>query len=491
MSAGGTGAVSKICVVCGCDCSTRPRVKDPRGRYYCKPCYDLKSARLVSGDAAAGGSPPPPPVGDDPAAAGQSLGCSNCGALLPADAVRCITCGHDRRGGAPVAAAARRPRPSVGWIDWLVRPGQWMSGLLREPERLGRLTTLSFFVAIAMTIAEVPTRAVDRAPGLGPGVGWGLVLGVGALIGVVMGVLYAIVAPWWLGVRIGWSGGLRPDSGTARVAYFASALPALAVIVIGAVVLVTTYSSPFVAFQTDVLLDLSLFAAYLVALSAGSVHLFLQCKGAFQVRPLRGILLIVVLPIVWYWGLLAAGLALGAVLAASNPEALAKATGVAPETRLPIQHAAAPTTPYSFRAPRNWTIETDEVDPEAPDGPRGVMVAGLDGSAVYLLLMPNDAAYGDAEVLDWAIGATRELIPGAALRHIEDIATLGSFPGIGSGAGRVFLLTDGEGTTRYTSFVTRVAGGRAMLIETYVPEPDGAGGRKGVDFVLNSLQIRP
>src|SRR5437867_10526512 len=31
---------AKICVACGEDCSNRPRTKDAKGRYFCKPCYE-------------------------------------------------------------------------------------------------------------------------------------------------------------------------------------------------------------------------------------------------------------------------------------------------------------------------------------------------------------------------------------------------------------------------------------------------------------------
>lgn len=33
---------SKTCVICGQDCSKRPRVKDQRGRYYCKACHEKR-----------------------------------------------------------------------------------------------------------------------------------------------------------------------------------------------------------------------------------------------------------------------------------------------------------------------------------------------------------------------------------------------------------------------------------------------------------------
>jgi hypothetical protein len=33
-------ASGKICVICGESCDDRPRVKDPKGRYFCRDCYD-------------------------------------------------------------------------------------------------------------------------------------------------------------------------------------------------------------------------------------------------------------------------------------------------------------------------------------------------------------------------------------------------------------------------------------------------------------------
>jgi len=38
-------ASGKICVVCGESCEDRPRVKDPRGRYFCRPCYEKALAK--------------------------------------------------------------------------------------------------------------------------------------------------------------------------------------------------------------------------------------------------------------------------------------------------------------------------------------------------------------------------------------------------------------------------------------------------------------
>lgn len=44
---------AKICTVCGIDCSSKPRTKDPQGRYTCRECYDRLLERRRQAKAAA------------------------------------------------------------------------------------------------------------------------------------------------------------------------------------------------------------------------------------------------------------------------------------------------------------------------------------------------------------------------------------------------------------------------------------------------------
>lgn len=41
----GEASVAKVCVVCKQDCSKRPRIKDPQGRYTCQACADKLAAK--------------------------------------------------------------------------------------------------------------------------------------------------------------------------------------------------------------------------------------------------------------------------------------------------------------------------------------------------------------------------------------------------------------------------------------------------------------
>jgi len=107
-------AQQKTCVVCGADCADRPRVKDPKGRYYCKPCYEQLSEQKRQS------APTPPAPGDMPLQAdaidaddersalfseiadtAPSTGktCPQCGAELDQQAVLCVRCGYNFQSG--------------------------------------------------------------------------------------------------------------------------------------------------------------------------------------------------------------------------------------------------------------------------------------------------------------------------------------------------------------------------------------------------------
>lgn len=61
-------AGGKICVICHEDCSTRPRLKDRAGQYYCRKCVNVAKRQIAAGkeaeapkQAAADPLPPAPP----------------------------------------------------------------------------------------------------------------------------------------------------------------------------------------------------------------------------------------------------------------------------------------------------------------------------------------------------------------------------------------------------------------------------------------------
>jgi hypothetical protein len=90
------GAPAKVCILCGADCSKRPRVKDAQGRYSCKECLERHTQTA-------------PPPADDlipsdllaiEASAAPAAGlqvCPNCQSSMPHGAPICIQCGFDSR----------------------------------------------------------------------------------------------------------------------------------------------------------------------------------------------------------------------------------------------------------------------------------------------------------------------------------------------------------------------------------------------------------
>lgn len=102
-----TAAPAKICALCNQDCSERPRVKDNRGRYICKPCEDRRAGGPASMPHAI--QPATQPADDfialepdepGPAEAERTISvCPACGSALGPGAAVCIRCGYDKRAG--------------------------------------------------------------------------------------------------------------------------------------------------------------------------------------------------------------------------------------------------------------------------------------------------------------------------------------------------------------------------------------------------------
>ncbi len=105
--------MAKICIVCGEDCSTRPRVKNPQGEYACRACADTAASRgVVSGQSPSGG-------GEDDLLAdliGDAVDhmgdvCPTCGVVLPQDAVICTHCGLNIQVGKQIKTRITADKP--------------------------------------------------------------------------------------------------------------------------------------------------------------------------------------------------------------------------------------------------------------------------------------------------------------------------------------------------------------------------------------------
>ena len=142
--ASGSGSTGKVCRRCGVDCAKLPRVKDDRGRYYCKPCYEAarreklqrNAARATQADAAPATTVDDQPIdvepidtaADDPRTTEIALDadsfaigdwsdapvpleaveetCPGCGGAMASSAVLCVGCGFNRKTGRRIAMSA-------------------------------------------------------------------------------------------------------------------------------------------------------------------------------------------------------------------------------------------------------------------------------------------------------------------------------------------------------------------------------------------------
>jgi hypothetical protein len=84
MSAGSANA--KICVICQCNCAGKPRTKDPKGRYYCQPCYDEAQQAVNRVEKTVS----------------ESVPCQSCGVPMDAQAIICMACGYNVQTGQSV-----------------------------------------------------------------------------------------------------------------------------------------------------------------------------------------------------------------------------------------------------------------------------------------------------------------------------------------------------------------------------------------------------
>lgn len=98
-------APGKICIVCGQDCSDRPRVKDAAGRYCCKACEAARAAARAPSVAVPAPASAPAEEGDAYDLMPEGLlgdgpaPCPECGQPILAGSVVCLHCGFDTQKG--------------------------------------------------------------------------------------------------------------------------------------------------------------------------------------------------------------------------------------------------------------------------------------------------------------------------------------------------------------------------------------------------------
>jgi membrane associated rhomboid family serine protease len=171
----GDGSGAKICAICGEDCSTRPRVKDPKGRYFCRSCYE----RAMRRRQAVGSPRPPEPVDifdaiqrsegaeadegaaprfDISTAPGLAFGgyrCPGCDAELPIGTVICVKCGiHVGTGRSVLTSRALVESELRQRAERVLRPLSWLTGFGLSPiasEALGHRRPYATWAIAALT----------------------------------------------------------------------------------------------------------------------------------------------------------------------------------------------------------------------------------------------------------------------------------------------------------------------------------------------------
>ncbi len=111
------GTKVRVCQACGKDCTGQPRIKDKKGRYLHKACYEKALAKAKRKKPVEVLAPPAPEnddlyalegadlglgedmLGDIPAHDPNGASCPDCGSAAHAGAVLCTVCGHNFQTG--------------------------------------------------------------------------------------------------------------------------------------------------------------------------------------------------------------------------------------------------------------------------------------------------------------------------------------------------------------------------------------------------------
>lgn len=335
---------SKRCVHCGDDCSGKPRVKDPRGRYYCKGCYDTLEAARAAAPATTGDAPidllpiepPPRPTASPPPRPRRH--CPACRQPIEPHALACIGCGQDLvdelarpqgsgawgNAGRPIAVT-RADANDGGWRDAIVDPGRWIRWVATQGTLASEAAVLSFLIALAVMFGELPAMALGFAPlqrapqrvadlfSLLVGSWFSFSLFVLAASTISAAICW-IAGPWWFRLRVEWAGG-RCAREPARIAYFASFVPYVVLLVPHLLLTYLSFRGPLdPAIATSAYMTTVAPILTTVALIATTGYLWLLAVRGFGAQPVRAALALVGLPTGLYLVRLLVGLTAAAPL---------------------------------------------------------------------------------------------------------------------------------------------------------------------------------
>jgi len=377
----------KVCVVCGTDCSHKPRTKDPQGRYYCTECYTEASHSREAGDEP--GSPldeliaaaAPPPA--------RSAECPRCGRPMAAGAALCTNCGYSAAGAPPIATSVFGAPPSqrtasggirmalmaVVWPDWLFRnfaitaPGVlivlicYAFGVVEASARIDlRLMTGSARGSNAISF-------IDR---------WEVYWGISVVSGAICALAIAVINGWWYRKRLQWSGDSEAELGLARRVLFTSALIYVIPALIQMFYVSATYDTPIDAVHSE----LTAIDFVVVLTPLLSIWLsFVGVRSVFETRLAPAIVWFIVVPGVYYL-IAIIGFAVFFTLAASGMLFPSPTPDV-------VHYKIHRSQTMKFHYPGNWSMRTDAPD---HDPNAYVWIESLGGASVEVRLYESDAS---------------------------------------------------------------------------------------------------
>lgn len=471
---------AKACVVCGVDCTGRPRVKDPKGRYYCRACYDARAASspaLANGRAGA-------VTATDPMDAPIEFA-----AIDPAE----VPVG---RGNVtwPTMGAAQKPARSGPSI----RPGEAIVKLLTGSPLLKSFGSLLVMLVI---IAACAVNVVDNAGLrrlLGEAPTWASFYVTAGLIVLLGATIVRFLAPWWYRARLGWSGGRSIDFVDASLVYTASLVPCaiwsgaiVASVILGAsnVLQVVAPTSEFLKHTLPVIT---------MALAATGVAVtFLTARQGYGASFGRALFWFVILPVAWYLSAIVVFISLGGVIAAQTVrpiETASASTAASPPTapQSPTARPAAPQrftpvdrAPFEFEYPARWSAEPMYAGNPEIDGASIRSPEGCELIIQRLPSLPGGIQHDDGKILDTLRRVNIGRAPRIGAQTDEPIRHLGPFNGRGT---ITTVRLHGQPGLLVVFSHPLPNKGRLVFVTTRF-DPDSTGAQRHIERILETLRV--
>lgn len=479
-----TAPLQKICGLCGEDCSGRPRIKDPQGRYYCKTCYEEVLERRKGGPSPVVPQAPREPEGQLSGALlaeladevvpppMQGVPCPGCGNLMTPGAVICTACGYDTRSGHRVDVTqvtkpeAEKPVQPLLWPVYLfVRPKLFFTNCVAGSPAL-LIAILAWIYGMAgatdrmetrQALAEMSGRPFALPDAWTPQ--WAIIV-VG---GVVGGAAYAFIGGWWYRVRLRWSGATDPDSIMARRVYiFASLIYAIPVL-IRKLIETAAFSTPGQALNSDLnVMDL----AVLACVFWSCWNSYVGVRTVFDTSRGRAMLWFLILPAMLYT------VAIGVVMALVVFGSLFASADVRNPQRFRSDQ-------IEFMYPGNWWIDTASPDYD----PNGYLFVEPFQDATFHLMLYEPEASAEEE-LEASLDGFRVMMANAV--ESDRFTAWAGFSGQGQSLSGRFDGTELE----VMIFVAQLEDGRFLEVQETCAAKDRGAVEPGFELIRSTLRIR-